>query len=245
MNIPSKASVALPALVALAAFLAGCQLTQSKSAELEAQGADIAKVEKIKIGSSNQSVEAISKTLLTDQYGTAVVLRIKNSSPENQANIPIALEVKNAKGKSIYKNDIKGLEKGLIQIPFVEGQSETWWVNDQVLITQDPKSADVTIGNSDVNPSDIPELEVSPPSLENDPTSGINITGEVTNKSDIEQIDLLLYAVATKGGEVVAAGRGLIPKLKVGGKPEPYRIYFIGDPKGAEIETFALPSTFE
>ncbi len=244
-----------PRLVALSGFtaalvvvagLTGCQSTQSKSAELEANGAEIAKVGKIKIGSANQAVEVVNQTLLTDQYGSAVVLRLKNDSPKNQAGIPLALVVRNSKGKPIYKNDIQGLEKGLISIPLVEGNSETWWVNDQVLVTQKPKKAEVTIGEPDGNaPGKIPEIEVSPPSVELDPVSGTNVTGEATNKSDVEQIDLLLYAVATRGGKVVAAGRGLIPKLKADGKSEPYRIYFIGDPKNADIEVFAPPSNFE
>ncbi|MFM9054741.1 MAG: hypothetical protein ACKOQ5_07855, partial [Solirubrobacterales bacterium] len=49
------------------------------------------------------------------------------------------------------------------------------------------------------------------PAVEVDPTSGLKVAGTVVNKSSIEQVDLLLYAVATKGGKVVAAGRGLIP----------------------------------
>jgi hypothetical protein len=228
------------------AILAGCESTQEKSAKLEAQGASLAKVEKIKIGAANQAIEVTDKTLLTDQYGTALVVRVKNTSPEGQIDVPIAVNVKNAKGKSIYKNNIEGLEHGLVKIPMVMGQEETWWVNDQVLITQKAKSADVTIGKSEESfPRDIPEIEVSEPTLEVDPVSGINVTGEVVNKSQVEQIDLLIYAVATKGGKVVAAGRGLIPKLKTDGKPEFYNVYFIGDPRGADIEVFAPPSTFD
>jgi hypothetical protein len=235
-------AVALPAV----ALLAGCESTQEKSAKLEAEGAGLAKVEKIKIGAANQAIEVTDKALLADQYGTALVVRVKNASPEGQVDVPIAVNVKNAKGKSIYKNDIEGLEHGLVKIPMVMGQEETWWVNDQVLVSEKAKSADVTIGKSEVPaPRDIPEIEVSEPTLEVDPVSGINVTGEVTNKSQIEQIDLLIYAVATKGGKVVAAGRGLIPKLKTDGKPEFYNVYFIGDPRGAEIEVFAPPSNFE
>jgi hypothetical protein len=228
------------------AILAGCESTQEKSAKLEAEGASLAKVEKIRIGAANQAIEVTDKTLLTDQYGTALVVRMKNASPETQADVPIAVNVKNAKGKSIYRNDTEGLEHGLIKIPMVMGQEETWWVNDQVLITEKAASADVTIGKSDAPaPRDIPEIGVSEPKLEIDPVSGINVTGEVVNKSQVEQIDLLVYAVATKGGKVVAAGRGLIPKLKTDGKPEFYNVYFIGDPRGADIEVFAPPSDFE
>ena len=55
----------------------------------------------------------------------------------------------------------------------------------------------------------------------------------------------MLYAIATKNGKVVAAGRGLIPKLKVGGKPETYHIFFIGKPTGADVTVIAPPVTLE
>lgn len=241
----TKATPLLVCLVVASVLLAGCQSTQEKSAVLEAQGGEIAKVEKISIGAANQSVKVTGQTLLTDQYGSAIVLGLKNSSPKPQVDVPIGLVVKNAKGKSIYRNNTEGLQDGLIQIPIIEGSSEGWYVNDQVLVTQKPASADVTIGKPEAqSPAKIPEIEVTPPVLASD-SSGPNVTGKVTNKSDVEQIDLLLYAVATKGGKVVAAGRGLIPKLKADGKPEFYRIYFIGDPKNADIEVVATPSTFE
>jgi hypothetical protein len=241
---PRFAAVAFVSLVTVLAV--GCESTQDKSAKLEAQGAGLAKVEQIKIGAANQALDVTGKTLLTDQYGTALVVGVKNSSPDHQVDVPIAVNVKNAKGRSIYKNNIEGLEHGLIKIPLVEAQDEVWWVNDQVLITDKAKSADVTIGKSDAAaPRDLPEIEISEPKLEIDPVSGINATGEITNRSDVEQIDLLVYAVATKGGKVVAAGRGLIPKLKTDGKPEFYNVYFIGDPRGADVEVFAPPSNFE
>ncbi|MEX0620474.1 MAG: hypothetical protein WD181_02740 [Solirubrobacterales bacterium] len=227
-------------------LLNGCESTQEKSAKLEAQGSEVAKVEKIKIGATNQSIDLVETTLLTDQYGSAVVLRLKNSSPDTQVEVPVGLVVKNGQGKALYRNDIQGLEDGLIRIPIIEGNSESWWVHDQVLVAQIPKKAEVTLGKPETRaPAGIPKIVASPPVLETDPVSGVNVTGKVTNRSNVEQIDLLLYAVATKGGNVVAAGRGLIPKLKTDGKPEFYRIYFIGDPKNADIEVIAMPSNFE
>ena len=38
-----------------------------------------------------------------------------------------------------------------------------------------------------------------------------------------------------KGNKVVAAGRGLIGRLKATTKPVNYHIYFIGDPAGAQV----------
>lgn len=245
---PSLKSTALLPAFALSAVLlgAGCESTQEKSAKLESEGAQLAKLEKVDIGATNRDIEVLDKFLLTDQYGSAIVLRLKNDSPQGQIDVPIGVDVRNAKGKSIYKNDLEGLEEGLQKLQIIEPNGETYWVNDQVLVTEKPKSVEVEVGRSDVRwPSSIPEIEMTSPQLVVDPVDGIEVDGKVFNRSNIEQTDLLLYAVATKGNEVVAAGRGLIPKLKVDDKGEQYNIFFIGDPRGADIQVFATPNTFE
>ena len=45
-----------------------------------------------------------------------------------------------------------------------------------------------------------------------------------------------------KGGKIVAAGRGAIEPFKAKPKPVPYNIYFIGDPRGAEVTVTEFPS---
>ena len=51
-----------------------------------------------------------------------------------------------------------------------------------------------------------------------------------------------VYAVARRGDEVVAAGRGALEKVKGERKPLPYNVYFIGDPRGAEVEITLYPT---
>ncbi len=233
-------------LVFVAPVLAACETTQEKSARLEAQGTELAKEGKIELSRTNQSIEILDRYVLTDQYGSAVVLKVRNKSGQGQIDVPIQIDVKDAKGKSVYRNDQEGLEDGLINLQIVEPSQTTWWVNDQVLASGKPAKVEAQVGESEVRyPAKVPEIEVSKPTIEVDPTSGVNVSGTAVNKSAIEQVDMLLYAVAVKGGKVVAAGRGLIPKLKTDGKKAPYNIFFIGDPKGAQIEVFATPNTFE
>jgi hypothetical protein len=71
------------------------------------------------------------------------------------------------------------------------------------------------------------------------------VIGTVTNKSQIDQAKLVLFAVARRGGQVVAAGRGLIKKAKAGAKPAPYVIFFIGDPAGADVSIEAPPTVLQ
>ena len=239
----SLARAAGPAILfaVLALVLAGCESTQSKSEQLEAQGVDLAKAEKVDLGAMNRKIEVVEKVVLSDENGAAVAVVMENKSEEGLADAPIGIDVKGANGKSVYRNDMAGMETSLIQVPVMKPRSEVYWVNDQVVATSTPKSVEVKVGEAAPLPVDLPEIEVSEPKIVSDPTSGLEATGTASNKSDIEQVDLVLYAIARKNGKIVAAGRGQIPRLKVGGKPETFHIFFIGNPTGADVTVIAPP----
>ncbi|MGK2933348.1 MAG: hypothetical protein ACSLFD_11410 [Solirubrobacterales bacterium] len=239
---PGYAALAFLASIAL---LAGCESTQSKSAKLEAEGEDLVKTEKVDIGAANKQIDIVEKTVLTDVNGSAVAVVMKNDSQGGLADAKISVNVKGANGKSVYRNDAAGVETSLIQVPVVAAGGEVIWVNDQVIATAPPKSVEVTVGEAKQLPRDLPEIEVSEPKLTTDPTSGIEAVGTVTNKSDIDQIDIVLYAIARKGGKIVAAGRGQIANLKTDGKPATYHIFFIGNPTGADVTVVAPPVNLE
>ena len=223
-------------------LLAGCESTQEKSARLEEEGADLVKQTKVDIGAENRHIDVLEKVVLSDQWGTAVAVVMKNGSQEGLSDAPIRVNVKDAKGRSTFKNDLAGTEPSLIQVPVVNPQSEVYWVNDQVLPTAGkPASVEVTVGEAKPLPDKIPEIVVSPPKLNRDPSSGLEVTGTVTNKSDIEQTNIVLYAIGRKNDKIVAAGRGMIPKLKADGTPATYHVFFIGNPTGAEITVIAPP----
>ena len=235
----------LLALIGAAAALAGCQSTQSKSAELEQAAAKIANRKGLEVRRANPDVKVLGTSLLQSNYGVAVAVELRNESGEGMRNVPISIDVLDAKGKTVFQNNAPGLEQGLISYPVIEPGETVTWVNDQILATGKPKEVKVKVGNAEALPGDLPEVEVSEPKLEVDPVSGIEATGTVLNKSTIPQDTLILYAVARKGGKVVAAGRGVIDRLKANGKPASYHIFFIGDPKGADVTVAAPPTTFE
>ena len=54
------------------------------------------------------------------------------------------------------------------------------------------------------------------------------------------QRKLVIYGVARKGGSVVAAGRAQIKRLKPG-KRARYKIFFIGNPRGARARGRGAP----
>lgn len=243
MNAYPIAAAAL-ALLAIAG-LSACQSTKDKSAELEAQGStELISEEGLEIKRRNPDVKVTGATVLSGSEGSnAVVVDLHNDSGENLTEVPILIEVTNSKGKSFYKNDIPGIEPALAAVPYIPAHGDAEWVNDQVLGVGRPKSVKVTVGTGGGTFSgDIPDIEVSQPALKGDPVSGISATGDVVNETGEDQRRLLIYVVARKGGEVVAAGRGAIEHLKPDRKKLKYTVFFVGDPSGAELKLSEFPA---
>jgi hypothetical protein len=195
------------------------------------------------IAEKSGDVRVLDTTLLSDANGSAVVVEVRNDSDRDLVGVPILIDVLDAKGGSVYRNDIPGIEPALAAIPLVPAGESAVWVHDQVLATGKPTSVKVKIGVSDASFSGaLPDITVSEPKLEGDPYTGIAAGGEARNRSG-EDIDrLLLYGIARRGEEIVAAGRGAIEPFKANGKDAPYNVYFIGDPRGAELTVTQFPT---
>lgn len=238
-------TIALAGLTLLAAAsLVACESTQSRSAELEKEGAKTLLADSgVKIQKESTDVKVTSATVLSDANGGAVVVGLHNSSDKNLVDVPILIDVIGAKGKSVYTNAIPGIEPALAAVPYIPAGGDVDWVNDQVLTAGKPKSVKVKVGDStDSYAGALPKIQVSAPKIEGDPVSGIEATGTVVNETGEDQERLLLYAVGRSGGKVVAAGRGAIEHLKPDTKPLHYDIFFIGDPTGTDLEVTQFPT---
>jgi hypothetical protein len=229
-----KAAAAVGLLTLGAGLLGGCQSTQDKNAELAASLGPVKQEEGLEIDETSRDVEALDTTLLTDQYGSAAAVLLRNNSEETLVDVPIGLNVLDAKGNSIFKNDLPGLEGPLVSMPLLRPGETTYWVHDEVL-ADDGESAKVTIGASKKTlEEELPEVEVEQPEIQIDPTSGVQADGIVINNSDETIPEVLFYGVAVDGDEVVAAGRGAVEELKPGRRRH-YDIFFIGDPREGEL----------
>jgi hypothetical protein len=231
------------ALAGVALVATGCESTQDKSAKIASELGPVSYEKGLKISKRSKEVEVVSTTLLTDQAGSAVVVRLRNESSDDLVGVPIAIDVLDAKGKSVYKNDIPGIEPALAAVPFIPAGGEAEWVQDQILATGKPAKVEVKVGAGGAPFSgELPQISVTEPKIEGDPYSGVLAAGDVKNESGQDLERLLLYAIATRGGKVIAAGRGAIEPFKAKPKPVPYSIYFIGDPRGAAVEITRFPT---
>lgn len=240
----SAVRLALPLLWAAAAptLLAACQSTQDQSAEIGASLGPV-KVEKgLSIKKESRDVKVLDTALLTDENGTVAVVTVENVSDQQLVNVPILLDVLDKAGKSIYRNDIPGIEPTLAYLPVIGPGQTVDWVHNQVLPAGEPDSLEVKVGEtSSTFDGPLPDIEVNEPKYQQDPVSGINAAGSAINHTGEVHKRLLIYGVSRKGDEIVAAGRAALEDMK----PEReriYHIYFIGDPEQGELSVSSFPT---
>jgi hypothetical protein len=230
-------------LLCAAALVAGCQSTQSKSAEIAAALGPVQKQKKLTIDKPSKDFEVIDTAVLSDVNGAAAVVTVKNKTDQDMVDVPILINVKDAKDKSIYRNNIPGIEPALQYIPLIRAGQTLDWVNNQVLAVGKPKSVDVTVGDGRPWDAAEPPLQVDTnPVIEVDSVSGVNARGTATNKSPEKLDRLLFFGVARQGDQIVAAGRAAIQDMNPD-REKTYHIFFIGDPRdGDSLEVNYFPT---
>lgn len=238
-----RGRAAIPAVVLVCSGLltAGCQSTQDKAAKLAASSSEAFDKRGLDVTKANPDVKVVKTWTLSDANGTAVAVRLRNTSQRRLVGVPVEIDVENAKGASVFRNNAPGLESSLVKVPLLrEGETLTW-VNDQVTPAGKAAKTKAVVGvQESVLKPEAPRLTLQQIKRESD-AEGAVVTGFVMNKSDIDQRNVVIYAVATKGGEVVAAGRGQVPRVRPR-KRTRFNVFFIGDPSGGTLD-LAVPAT--
>lgn len=221
----------------------GCESSQDKSARLAAQSGPLTKQQGVTVTQTNPDVRVLGTAVITDENGSAVVVRLRNTSARAQVDVPVAVDVTDAAGKTVFTNATPGLQRTLTHAGLLPPRREAVWVNDQVFATERPRKARAKVGPpaGRAAPTAAATLRVSGVRLIEDPASGLAAAGFVANTGTSDQRRVLLTGVARRGERIVAAGRGVVPRVRAG-KRTRFRIFFIGDPKGADLSVTAEPS---
>jgi hypothetical protein len=228
------------ALVAL--VVSGCESTQSESAKLE-RVAQKSKHEKgLVVGEQSKAIKVLGTTLLQDANGAATVVELRNASSGPLVGLPIAVQVLDKAAKPLYANDAPGLDSSLVSVASLAPGATLDWVNDQVTVASPGDSVVARIGaGAKPGPAELPHLEVTGLKAEGDASGDQAITGDVANRSPVEQRRLVVYVTARKGESVVAAGRAIVERLAPG-KRAHFSVFPIGDPNGAVLSAAAPPT---
>lgn len=236
------AGVALAAVGVLAS-LAGCESTQEKAAKLHKGGSAAFERSGLRVRKPNPDVKVLFTKVIPGKGSAAVVVRMRNASSRTLARLPVAIDVRAADRKSVFRNDAPGLERSLVELAVLEPGEEQSWVNDQVPIQSRPRVASARIGAGARAPAQPPRMRVQGAKLVRD-GDATTATGFVRNESAVEQRELIVYAVARRGGRVVAAGRAQIQRLRPRARGA-FTVFLVGEPRGATLEISAPPTVLK
>lgn len=232
------------ALAVVAAIAAGgCQTTQELSAERARDAGSLARRTGLTVRRTNPDVEVGRSVVLQDPNGVAAVVALRNTGRTAEAGVPVSIAVSDARGRRLYRNDAAGLDASLVRVALLPRGREVYWVNDQITAGGRVKrvSARVGLGRGSV-PTAIPAMRISGVRLLSD-ADGAYAEGRIENLSAVVQQRLVISCVARRGDAIVAAGRAVVERLAPRGAPAArFRIFFIGDPRGARLALFAPPT---
>jgi hypothetical protein len=169
---------------------------------------------------------------------------LRNTSMHTLENAPIEVTVRDVHGSVLYQNDASGLEPSLTTVSLLLPGQETIWVDDQVTAGGIPASASALVGEGTQASGSIPQLSIVGTHPSAEAGAEATISGSVANDSPTAQQNLVVYAVARRGGKIVAAGRSVLPEVPPKGTNVSFQIYFVGDSSGAQISTSAPATTF-
>lgn len=230
------------ALLAVAPAAGGCRTTQELSAQRAENARKLVHQTGLRIAQPNRAIRIGATDVVADANGVAAVVELTNTGPDATA-MPIAVTVTDKRGRRVYANDAPGLETSLVSLPYLRKGQRAFWVNNQIPATGTAAKVSAVVGAGRRAPAGgVPTFSITRVALGSD-SSGALLRGYIANRSKVEQKRLVISCVARRGGKVVAAGRAIVDRLAArGAKPQLFRIFFIGNPKGARLLLFTPPT---
>jgi hypothetical protein len=230
-----------PALLAtsLAICCGGCESTQEKSAKLEkAAKHERLALRGVTVTKQSPDVRVLATEVVQGKEGSAVVVRLRDTSSRPILAAPIAIAVRDARGTTIYQNNAPGEDESLTKVSLDPGV-ESAWIDDQVHGEGAPASASAKVGEGGHPAGTPPKLSVE--GLRGSGEGGAE--GSVKNESGKTQTNLVVFVLARKAGRIVAAGRAVLPEVLAGAN-DSFQVYFVGDASGAQLQATAPPTVY-
>jgi hypothetical protein len=223
----------------LALAASGCESTEEQSAQIARQGAKLAtSSETVAAGATNTTVAVSHVTLLQSAGRGAVAMQLSSSASAAQSDLPVLVNVVGAASKTLYSNDVSGLESTLQRMPLLRAHQSAWWVDDQVLTAQPGGRVQVHVGvgaghGHSLASGSLPDISTT--EVHVGTQSGLSVVdGNLVNHAKASASKVPVFAVALRGGAVTAAGRALIATLPPG--TTPFQIFLVGNPAGSTIQ---------
>jgi hypothetical protein len=226
------AALALAAL-ALGGCLSACESSQEEVAKREAALAAKRRPRAsrgLSIEHPSTVVKVLAASVLHDPEGAAAVVTVHNTSATALREVPIEIDVKDAAGATVYTNTMPGLALELVSLPLLRAHATSTWVDDQVQSSTAPASVTAEAGEGERDGEAIPTLAVAGVSLNEGEAEG-----SLVNRSHTSESEVAVYAVARRGGAIVAAGSSIVALTEAGTSTH-FQAPLIGNANGAQLE---------
>jgi hypothetical protein len=231
------------ALVLLALTLTGCENNIERSARLAKLAHHPAPTQTgLVITRESPNVKVLATAVLHDENGTAGVVTLRNDSSKPLRDVPVAIVLHNPSGETLYQNNAPGLSAALVSAPLLMPGQRFDWIDDQIQAQGALGTLSVRVGEAPVASGELPQLSVHGVHLSEESASGPSAEGTAVNHSAVAQRELVVFAVGRRGGRIVAAGRAVLPSVPAHSSTS-FQVFFIGSPKGAQLQLSIPPTT--
>jgi hypothetical protein len=235
------------ATVPVAALLSGCVTTQQVAARARLVDARIrASQGPLEVTATNPEVRVAGLSLVRAPHGTAVVAELRNVSTHPLTDLPVLVGIRTRTGRRISLNHAANtdyLDTHVVAI--AAGETVTWVFTSRRRLTA-AGTPFVDVGTSQLSESEVthlPQITVKPAAIASTPTAH-TLSLSVANLSGIPQSSLPVYAVATRRGRVLGAGRATVSYLGTHGVGH-VRLSLLGSQSSAAVRLSALPTIFQ
>lgn len=231
--------------------LAGCASTQQKSerAEVIASRTLLGR-QQLRVTRRDPRVEVRSVETVRDAHRVAFVVRLRNRGTEPVNDLPVGVGTRTPEGRRRLLNGRPGLPYWQTHGPAIAPGASATLV---VVADTDRRLRGrpfAVVGRADRRPTVatvLPAIELTARA----DAAGRSASGghrktvavDVRNRSDVPQYGLEIYAVARRGGRLVAAGR--VPLSHLGSDDRATAsVPLVGDARGAQILLSTSPTLF-
>lgn len=238
----TMAGTGLIALLALGGF-AGCDSTQNKNERAKLRATrELASRELQRAGRPNPDVHVTRVTRVRGKRSTAIVVDLRSSADEPLTDVPITVGVRTSGGRRLPINARKNLDWFQTHVPAIAAGGNATWVFERTRpVPAGRPFARVGVPDSPSisHSSSLPQIEATAAG-----ESGRAARVLVSNSSDVPQYGLQVYALVSRGGRYVAAGKTEIAHLGTGQRTTA-RVPLIGSARTRPARVHAVPTTFQ
>jgi hypothetical protein len=228
----------------IAFALTGCVTTQQKNARkaLVAERT-LASRKRVRVTERNRSVTVAKLSTVNAGHGGALIVRLRNVGSRPLTDLPISVGTVTGKGTRTLLNAGSDLGYYQTHVAAIGAHAAVTWlfIDRRHPIPRGKPFAIVGRATSPASTTvaTLPELSVAAGR-----ERGGTLRMTVMNRSEVPQYAFPVYALATKGGRLVAVGRATVPQVETQGQTN-LDLRLLGDVSGATITGYALPTIFK